>query len=379
MNTLPSCESAATPTPAPAPPKKLKVMIACGGTGGHLFPGIAVAQQLRRMGHHPVLLISRKEVDAEASSKYGELEFHTVQAVAKPPLLSLRMPGFLWKLARTYTACRRLLKQEKVDAILGMGGFTTMPPVRAGRALGIRAYVHESNALPGKSNRLTARWCNKVLLGLAEAAQYLPGRDCAVVGTPVREELLHLPTQAEARQKLGLPAEGTVVLVTGGSQGARNLNSLLIAAAKSDPQVHYLVIAGRQDAPRVQELAAGAANITVMGFCSDMPAAYAAADGVIARSGASTLTELSLIGKACLLVPFPHAADDHQSFNARAFASRGAAVLCQQCDLTEEGVHRFVHETVMNAGARREMEEAMRALSRPDAAEAIARLLVEGA
>ncbi len=354
-------------------------MIACGGTGGHLFPGIAVAQQLRRMGHHPVLLISRKEVDAEASSKYGELEFHTVQAVAKPPLLSLRMPGFLLKLARTYFACRKLLKQEKIDVILGMGGFTTMPPVRAGRSLGLRCYVHDSNALPGKSNRLTARWCDKVLLGLSEAAQYLPGHDCVVVGTPVREELQHLPERAEARRRLGLPEEGTVILVTGGSQGAHKLNSLLIDAAKSDPGVHYLVIAGRQDAPRVQELAGNAPNITVTGFCSDMPAAYAAADGVITRSGASTLTELSLIGKASLLVPFPFAADDHQTFNARVFSERGAARLCPQEELTAETVHGFVHGVVMDDAARSAMETAMRALSRPDAAEAIARVLVEGA
>ncbi len=358
--------------------KPLNVMIACGGTGGHLFPGIAVAQHLRRMGHHPVLLISRKGVDAEASSKYGELKFHTVQAVAKPPLLSLRMPGFLWNMARTYLACRRLLKAEKTDVILGMGGFTTMPPVRAGHALGLRTYVHESNALPGKSNRLTARWCNKVLLGLEEAAKYLPGHDCAVVGTPVREELEQLPTQQEARRRLGLPQEGTVILVTGGSQGARNLNSLLIEAAKADPEVRYLVIAGRLDAERVQGLAGAAPNITVLGFCSDMPAAYAAADGVIARSGASTLTELTLIGKACLFVPFPFAADDHQTFNAQVCASRGAAVLCQQRDLSADTVHRFVHDTVMDAEARSAMESAMRTLSRPDAAAAIARVLVEG-
>ncbi len=356
--------------------KSLNIMIACGGTGGHLFPGIAVAQQLKRMGHHPVLLISRKEVDAEASSKYGELEFHAVQAVAKPPLLSLRMPAFLWKMARTYLHCRRLLKQERIDAILGMGGFTTMPPVRAAYGLGLRAYVHDSNALPGKSNRMTAKWCHKVLLGLEEARQYLPGHDCVVVGTPVRQELTQLPTQAEARERLGLPAEGPVILVTGGSQGARNLNSLLIDAAKADPQVHYLIIAGRQDAPRVQELAGDAPNITVLGFCADMPAAYAAADGVIARAGASTLTELSLIGKACLLVPFPFAADDHQTVNARAFSSRGAAVLCQQKDLTPEGVHRFVHDTVMQESPRRRMEEAMRSLARPDAAFAIAKEVI---
>ena len=347
-------------------------IIACGGTGGHLFPGIAVAQQLRRRGHRPVLLISRKEVDADASRKYGDLEFHSIPAIAKPPLLSLRTPGFFWALAKTYLTCCRILAQEKAEAVVGMGGFTSLPPVLAGHRRGLRTYVHDSNAMPGRANRMTAKWCTKVLLGLGEAARYFPGRDCVVVGTPVREEIQNLPPAAQAREKLGLPQDKPVILVTGGSQGARNLNSMLIEAAKADPGVHYLVIAGNADYERVNGLAGGAPNITVLGFCSDMPAAYAAADGVIARSGASTLTELSLIGKACLLIPFPYAADDHQTHNARVFADKGAAVLCQQADLTTEKVHTFVHETIMQPEARQRMEAAMRALSRPQAAADIA-------
>ena len=356
--------------------KSLNVIIACGGTGGHLFPGIAVAQQLRKMGHHPVLLISRKEVDAEASSKYGDLEFHSIPAIAKPPTLSLRMPGFLWKLFTTYMDCKKLIRREKADAVLGMGGFTSLPPCKAAHALGLRSYVHDSNAMPGKSNRLTARWCTKVLVGMKEAVQHFPGSTCAVVGTPVRDEIRNLPTAAEARQRLGLPQDKPVILVTGGSQGARNLNSLLIEAAKADPEVHYLVIAGRIDYERVNDLAGGAPNITVLGFCADMPAAYAAADGVIARSGASTLTELSIIGKACLLVPYPFAADDHQTHNARAFSDHGAAVLIQQADLTVQKVHDFVHATALNPEARTAMENAMRALARPDAAVDIAHTIL---
>lgn len=356
--------------------KPLNVIIACGGTGGHLFPGIAVAQQLRKLGHHPVLLISRKEVDAEASSKYGDLEFHSIPAIAKPPTLSLRMPAFLWKLFTTYLSCKKLIRREKADVVLGMGGFTSLPPCKAANALGLRSYVHDSNAMPGRSNRLTARWCTKVLVGMQEAVQHFPGSQCEVVGTPVRDELRQLPSQAEARERLGLPADRPVILVTGGSQGARNLNSLLIEAAKADPEVHYLVIAGRLDYERVNALAAGAPNITVLGFCADMPAAYAAADGVIARSGASTLTELSLIGKACLLVPFPFAADDHQTHNAKAFSTREAAVLIQQADLTVQKVHDFVHNTVLEPAAREAMETAMRALSRPNAAEDIAKAIL---
>lgn len=352
--------------------KSLNVIIACGGTGGHLFPGIAVAQQLRSMGHNPVLLISQKKVDAEAAGKYGDLKFHTIQAIAKPPTLSLRMPGFLWKMLRSYLTCRNIIRQEQADVVIGMGGFTSLPPIVAAHHLGLRTYVHDSNALPGKANRLTARWCTAVMLGLKEAAAYFPGSNCVVTGTPVRDELCHLPTQAEARERLGLPTDKPVILVTGGSQGARNLNSLLIEAAKADPDVHYHVIAGRLDCERVTELAAGAPNISVIGFCADMPSAYAAADGVIARSGASTLTELAYIGKASLLVPYPFAADDHQSFNARVFTEAGAAAMYQQAELTTDKVHEFVHGTIMNAAARSAMESAMRALAREDAAQNIA-------
>ncbi len=350
----------------------MNIVIACGGTGGHLFPGIAVAQQLKAQGHHPVLLISRKEVDADASRKYGDLEFHTIPAVAKPATLSPKMIPFLFKMARTYMTCRRILKAEKAEAVLGMGGFTSLPPIMAGHHMGLRTFVHDSNAMPGRSNRLTAKWCSAVLLGMEAAKKYFPKSRCEIVGTPVREELNNLPTAAEAKARLGLPADQPVILVTGGSQGARNLNSMLVEAAKADGAVHYLVIAGKLDYERVNSLADGAPNITVLGFCSDMPAAYAAADGVIARSGASTLTELSFIGKACLLIPFPFAADDHQTHNARVFADQGAAVLCQQRDLTTEKVLDFVHNTCLNAPARAAMETAMRSLSRPAAAADIA-------
>lgn len=353
----------------------LHVIIACGGTGGHLFPGIAVAQQLRALGHEPILLISRKAVDAEASSKYGDLRFHAVDAIARPPLLSLRTPAFLWKLLRTYLTCKSIIRREQADIVLGMGGFTSMAPVRAGHILGRRTYIHDSNALPGKSNRMTARWCTRVLLGLKEAAAWFPGRECVVVGTPVREELRHLPSPQEARERLHLPADKPVILVTGGSQGAHNLNSLMVEAARQDEGVHYLIIAGKKDEERVRHLAGDAPNITVVGFCSDMPAAYAAADGVIARAGASTLTELSIIGKACLLVPFPYAADDHQTHNARVFTQCGAAAMCQQADLTTETVHHFVHHTILSPDARRAMEEAMQQQARPDAASDIARVI----
>ena len=139
--------------------RNLSVVIACGGTGGHLFPGIAVAEELQRRGHDPLLLISQKKVDADASAKYGSLNFRTVTAIAKPPTHSPRMLPFLWKLWRTVRESRRILKAHRAEVVLGMGGFTSLPPIYAGKRMGLLTAVHDSNALPGKSNRLGARWC----------------------------------------------------------------------------------------------------------------------------------------------------------------------------------------------------------------------------
>ncbi len=340
-----------------------------------MFPGIAVAERLQTRGHRPLLLISRKEVDAEGSRKYCHLEFRTVSAIAKPRTFSLRMISFMVKFIGTLLSSYRLLRQEKAAVVLGMGGFTSLAPVVAGRMLGLRTYLHESNAVPGRANRLTARFCTAVLLGLGEAVKYFPGRDCHVVGTPVRGEVMRAPRQSEARKALDLPMDKPLLMVTGGSQGAQKLNTLMVEAARKLPHVQFLIIAGKIDEGRVKGLAEGAHNVRVVGFCSDMPTAYAAADGVVARSGASTLTELSMMGKACMLVPYPYAADNHQYYNARVFADAGAATLCEQDELTVSRIIDFVKNNVLDKSARNAMQEAMHRCAAPNAAEMIAQLI----
>lgn len=361
------------------PAKSLRIIIACGGTGGHLFPGIAVAQELRALGHRPLLLISRKQVDTAGSGKYTDLEFYPVPAIAKPPTFSLRMISFLWRFVCTLLSSLRLVQREKADAVLGMGGFTSLAPVLAGYLLRRRTYVHDSNSIPGRANRLTAHFCTTVLLGLKEAANYLHGRPCRTVGTPVRAELLGVqPTSRAARTALSLPLDKPLLLVIGGSQGAQQLNTIMVEAARITPQVQVLIIAGETDRARVERMAADVENLRVIGFCSEMSIAYAAADAVVARSGASTLTELSVLGKASLLVPYPHAADNHQYHNARIMEEAGAAVLCEQKDLTPERVKNFLTGTLLNPTALKAMQTAMRALARPNAARAIA-AIVSGA
>ena len=218
------------------------ILIACGGTGGHLFPGVAVAEELDRRGHKVLLLISEKKVDAQGAKKYGRLAFHTVPAIAKPSSLSPKMIPFLFKLWRTVRQCRKILLQNQCDVVLGMGGFTSLPPVLAGKKLGLMTYVHDSNALPGKANRTTARWCRKVLLGMEAASSYFADAEVVVTGTPVRHELTSLPERADARKAFGMDTGGPAVLVMGGSQGAQTLNTLIIDAAKAMPGLQSMIL-----------------------------------------------------------------------------------------------------------------------------------------
>jgi UDP-N-acetylglucosamine--N-acetylmuramyl-(pentapeptide) pyrophosphoryl-undecaprenol N-acetylglucosamine transferase len=349
--------------------KSLRVVIACGGTGGHLFPGIAVAEELRARGHQPLLLISQKSVDREASRKYGDLEFIAIPAIAKPATTSPRMLSFLWKMWGSVRQCKGILRERGADAVIGMGGFTSLAPVYAAHSLGLAAFVHDSNALPGKANRLTARWCDQVFVGMKEAISYFSHRAVVVTGTPVRKEMSQLPDRVIAAEKFGLDPSRPVLVVMGGSQGARRLNALVAEAWANFPSgTQVLHIAGSGDEDRVREAAGNHAGYRVLGFCDDMAAVYALADLVLCRSGASSLTELAHAGLPAILVPYPYAADDHQTKNAEVFAQGGAAELVQEAALTKDRLIALVSDIFSHPDRRESMRRAARALDVADAA-----------
>ena len=352
--------------------KSLKILIACGGTGGHLFPGIAVGEALRARGHEVMLLISEKKVDSEASAKYTHLCFKTVPAVAKPPTLSLRMLPFLWKLWGSIRQCKAIIRGFQADAVLGMGGFTSLPPVYAGHKLGLKTFIHDSNARPGRANVMTSRFCTRVFLGLDAAKKFFPNRETVTTGTPVRPEITNLPTREDAAALFGLDPARPTIVVTGGSQGARRLNELSAQAAASLPaDTQVLHIAGALDFQRVCEITTGRADYEVLGFCDQMPSAYAIADLVIARSGASSLTEIAIAGHPSILVPYPYAADDHQTRNAEVFAEAGAAILVQERDLDAEKLASLATSILQDLPTYKRMAKAARTLAVPDAADRV--------
>ena len=347
----------------------MKILIACGGTGGHLFPGIAVAESFLAQGHEPLLLISQKKIDSQASAKYPHLKFKVVPAIAKPATLSPKMLPFMIALWKSIQTSKAIIREFGADAVLGMGGFTSLPPVYAGHRLGKKTYVHDSNARPGKANILTSRFCTKVFIGLTPAAAFFK-KETQLTGTPARPEILDLPTRAEAAARFELDPEKTTLLVTGGSQGALGLNQLIAKAAPLLPaHIQILHIAGPNDLPRIkEEHPVQRPGYKLIGFCDQMPSAYALADLVITRSGASTLTEISLAALPSILVPYPYAADDHQTANAKVFSDAGAAKLIQQKDLTPESLAELLTELLTNHGALKLMSAASRSLAIPEAA-----------
>jgi len=363
----------------------LHIAIACGGTGGHLFPGIAVAEELRKRGHECLVLISRKEIDTLASAGYEHLRFEKLDAIGMPKLLSPKIVPFAVGIWRTLGLCRAMLREFKADAVLGMGGFTSLPPVWAGRKLGARTFIHDSNAIPGKANRVTARFADCVFLGMEECAAYFPKRRTEVTGTPIRSSLLVPVTRAEAEACFGFQPspEAKTLLVTGGSQGARGINRGLAAAAaelreRVGGRLRIIHLAGREDAETVAKAyAAAGIAFSVEAFCPRMECAYALADLVVSRSGASSLTELAMFGLPSVLVPYPYAAEDHQTRNAETFTRRNAAIMLREADLAPVEFGRLLGDLLADAAARARIGAFAKNLATPRSAENIAALIEE--
>ncbi len=358
----------------------MNVAIACGGTGGHLFPGLAVAEALRLRGHRVLLLVSEKEIDRHAFQLAAAIEVRAIPGIGLPPWTSPRIITFLAEQLRATRLCGQLFDDFEPDVVLGMGGFTSAPPVIAARRRRVPVVLHDSNAIPGRATRLLARWVAAVAVGMDECAARLPGRCVVNAGTPVRASLRKRPA-GDARWQLGLETRRQTVLVVGGSQGARGLNDLMLAALPHlkhlARQLQFIHLTGEADFERVRAAwETTGFKAVVRPFQKEMELAYSAATLAVARAGAASLAELAWFGLPAILVPFPDAADNHQLFNAQFAARNGGARVMPQAETSGEMLARAVEEMLVSA-TRRDMAEKMAALRRPDAAAAIATLLAQ--
>jgi UDP-N-acetylglucosamine--N-acetylmuramyl-(pentapeptide) pyrophosphoryl-undecaprenol N-acetylglucosamine transferase len=323
----------------------MNTVIACGGTGGHLFPGLAVAEVLRARGHEVMLFVSEKEIDALALSGRSEFRFHKLPTVGLPSPFSPAILGFTRRFAESLRLCRGIYRKFNPHAIIGMGGFTSTAPVLAGKMRGIPTFIHESNAIPGKANRLTARMVRAVLLGFKECAPFFPKTRTEVTGTPIRKELQPVDRKA-ARQRLGLREDLRTLLVMGGSQGASGINQAVIKSLPflHDMPIQVIHLAGTRDERLVADnYQREKISAYVAAFHHAMEEVYSAADFAIARSGAASLAELAAFALPSILIPFPYAAEDHQTRNAEIFVRAGAAILLKESEITADVLAQKIH------------------------------------
>ncbi|MFM8683878.1 MAG: undecaprenyldiphospho-muramoylpentapeptide beta-N-acetylglucosaminyltransferase [Chthoniobacterales bacterium] len=357
----------------------MKFVIACGGTGGHLFPGLAVAEELRGGGHDVMLLVSEKEIDARALGSFPDMPRETLPSVGLPSLFSPAALKFVARLFASYRKCGAICAKFGPDAILGMGGFTSIAPMAAAWRRRIPAFLHDSNAIPGKANRLGARFCREILLGFEECARHCPGRKVRVTGTPIRRELAgNVPSKAEARRALGLNPDRRTLLVMGGSQGAAGINRLMAEAACGlaglDLQIVHL--SGEKDAENLRKTyASSGLTAAVLPFCDRMQDVYAAADLVVSRSGAASLTELSWFGLPGVLMPYPHAAEDHQTLNARIFERAGAAKILPESETSGASLAAMLKSLLSSGTSLESMAASAKSLAPRDAAKRVAEVL----
>lgn len=352
---------------------KLHIAIACGGTGGHLFPGLAVGDALVKRDVDVSLLISPKQVDQEAVKTAQGMEILTLPAVG---LQGKRLGRFLWAFGKSYRVCRRYFRDRSPAAVLAMGGFTSAPPILAGRARGATTFLHESNTIPGRANRWLTRSVDQAFVGFDAAIARLRHPEVMMTGTPVRP-LFRETGVKEARRRLGLNEDRPVLVVTGGSQGALALNHLALAAVpKLQRRVPGLQVVHLTGLAKEEEVRAAYSNqqesVVVKAFSREMECVLAAATVVVSRAGASSLAEISAVGVPSILVPYPAAVEDHQYHNATAFSQAGAALILNEKEATGDSLVAAVVRLIEERDLRASMANALKQLDAPGAADQIA-------
>ena len=353
----------------------MKVIVACGGTGGHAFPGLAVAAELKRRGHEVVVWDSGRDIESSVMRSWDGPVFSTGARQLSPKNAFSILASIL--------RCRKEMKRAKPDALLAMGSYSSLPPVLAARMCKVRVFLHEANTVPGKAVEFLSRFADTVAISFDMTARYLKGVKTVRTGLPVRAAI------TQGRRFDFIPANAFVVFVTGGSQGAHAVNLLLMDAismlkreldkrGEGARPLYVIHQTGAKDETLVMtEYTKAALPARVHAFETEMANAFASADIVVARAGASTCFELAACGKPAMLIPLPTAMRNHQHFNADAFAAKGAADEGIQSQLAAKQVCRYLLEKYDHPEHLARMAEQMKALATPDAAAKVADL-VEG-
>ena len=352
----------------------IRLVITGGGTGGHIFPGIALAQAM--MFAYPgceVLFIgTERKIDRNALSDLGfqTMTIRSQGLKGKSPAAKL---GTLLQLPAALIKATRIIRKFKPDLVFGVGGYVTGPVVLAARLLGVATCIHEQNSIPGLANKLLGRIADRIFVSLPGSEKYFPRKKTILSGNPVRSTLIKAAREMEPAAE----HDSLTLLVLGGSQGARRLNSLMLEAAEKClgtvvPPPRIIHQTGEDDEAFVrQRYAELGLNARVASFFTDMAVIYSQADLVVSRAGATTIAEITVFQKPAILIPFPYAADNHQEVNGRYLVEAGGGIMFRQADLSGEKLGQEITRILVDEKLRLEMAQNSGRIARPGATETI--------
>jgi UDP-N-acetylglucosamine--N-acetylmuramyl-(pentapeptide) pyrophosphoryl-undecaprenol N-acetylglucosamine transferase len=353
----------------------MRIMITGGGTGGHTSPAVAIIEELRK--RDPRLMIQwvgrKGGIEEQVCERVG-VPFRSVPVEGWPRKRSLRQAWVAGKLALGVARSMLYVATFRPQVVVGVGGYVSIPLCYAAQRLSVPTVLHEQNKRLGMANRLLAARATRLLLSYPDTLGDYPRDKSRVVGNPVRAGFAHPPEKTAARQALGLDPNVPVVLVSGGSQGARTINSAMTEAITQFgcEEVQFIWMTGHSDAHGARDAAGKApCRVEVFPFINDMAAACAAADFVVGRAGASSTAEIAMLGKPSLLVPYPFATDNHQEQNARAFEQAGAAIILLDEECTGARLADALKSVLRDPVRLQQMSRSAASLARPGAAEAI--------
>ncbi|MFE6808472.1 glycosyltransferase [Streptomyces sp. NPDC057681] len=328
----------------------LSVVIGAGGTGGHIYPGLALAEALRRADPDAVISFVGTERGLETKLIPGAgFRLHTVDMIPFDPALGARRYLLPAALIRSGAQCRGILRAQGAQVAVGMGGYPSAPVILGARMAGLPSVIHESNAVPGRANQFAARLTPHITVAFDRSRAHLSGgKDADTVGMPIAAQLATLDRtflSAEARHAFGIPDGARVVLFNGGSLGAARLTEAAVGLAarwRHRPDVHLLIKTGPAALDETRRRLGDSTVAQAVPYLDRMDLAYALADLVVCRAGSATVAELATTGVPAVLVPYPHAPGDHQTHNARVLSDAGAAHLVPDGETTAERLAALV-------------------------------------
>lgn len=324
--------------------KPLRVIVSGGGTGGHIFPAVSIANAIKKQ--HPeaeILFVGaegRMEMQRVPAAGY-KIEGLPVRGLVRP-LWSYRNIGVMLDFFKSKRMVKKIIRDFKPHVAVGVGGYASAPTLNAAYSMGIPCLIQEQNSYAGVTNRSLAKKAKKVCVAYSDMSRFFPADKIIITGNPVRQNLLDTKiTKEEARMSFGLAPDKKTVLIVGGSLGARTMNESVLSHLEGirESGVQFIWQTGKYYSQHIaEELSKVEAveNLKVMDFISSMDNAYAAADIVVSRAGASSISELCLLGKPCILVPSPNVAEDHQTKNAQALSTKDAAIFVADKDAKEQ-------------------------------------------